>query len=126
MAQGNAKDYLKSSRVKWKKYFYVLRPILACKWIEQDSGVVPMEFDILLDRLVKQGALRKAIDELLKKKLAGEEMDEGPRIAAIHSFVESELKRLDGKFSAKKPRKPDIESLNKLFRASLDEVWGKR
>lgn len=83
-----------------------------------------MEFGTLLDRLVKRGELRQTIDELLKKKSAGIEMDEGPRIAPIHSFIESELKRLDRKFSGRKARSPNIEKLNDVFRSALDEVWG--
>ena len=33
MAKGNYREYLKTDEVKLKKYFYVIRPILACKWI---------------------------------------------------------------------------------------------
>ena len=33
MAGGNYREYLKGDMVKAKKYFYVLRPILACRWI---------------------------------------------------------------------------------------------
>lgn len=31
MAGGNYREYLKGDMVKAKKYFYVLRPILACR-----------------------------------------------------------------------------------------------
>lgn len=34
-----------------KKYFYVLRPVLACRWIERGLGAVPMELPILVERL---------------------------------------------------------------------------
>lgn len=33
MAEGNYREYLRGDMVKAKKYFYVLRPILACRWI---------------------------------------------------------------------------------------------
>jgi len=125
MARGNAKDYLRGSRVKWKKYFYVLRPILACLWIERGLGVVPMEFSVLLDRLMKRGTVRRSIDELLIKKSAGVEMDEGPRIAPIHSFIEEELKRLDRKFFGKRARDPNIERLNNLFQFALKAAWNR-
>jgi predicted nucleotidyltransferase len=35
MARGNYREYLKGDVVWIKKYFYVLRPILAMKWIER-------------------------------------------------------------------------------------------
>ncbi len=33
MAEGNYREYLKGDFVGAKKYFYVLRPVLACQWI---------------------------------------------------------------------------------------------
>lgn len=45
MAKGNYRDYLTGKRVKVKKYFYVLRPILACMWVERWGTVPPMEFE---------------------------------------------------------------------------------
>ena len=33
MARGNYREYLKGDVVKIKKYFYVLRPIMACMWV---------------------------------------------------------------------------------------------
>ncbi len=32
-AKSNYREYLKGETVRLKKYFYVLRPLLACKWI---------------------------------------------------------------------------------------------
>ena len=37
MASRNYREYLQSDEVKIKKYFYVLRPILACLWIENNN-----------------------------------------------------------------------------------------
>jgi predicted nucleotidyltransferase len=34
MAEGNFRVYLHGERVRLKKYFYVLRPVLACQWVE--------------------------------------------------------------------------------------------
>lgn len=33
MAEGNYREYLQGEIVRAKKYFYVLRPVLACRWI---------------------------------------------------------------------------------------------
>jgi predicted nucleotidyltransferase len=66
MAEGNYRQYLKGDRVWIKKYFYVLRPILACNWIEQDLGPVPTEFSKLVDKVVeddKLSVLRKIISD---------------------------------------------------------------
>ncbi len=50
MAQGNYRDYLQGDTVWLKKYLYVLRPVLACLWIERGYGVVPIEFHKLVER----------------------------------------------------------------------------
>ena len=44
MARRNYREYLHGAKVWGKKYFYVLRPVLAMNWIEQDLGVAPTDF----------------------------------------------------------------------------------
>lgn len=48
-ATGNYREYLKGEDVKLKKYFYVLRPLLACKWILEKDTPPPMLFSELCD-----------------------------------------------------------------------------
>ena len=43
MARGNVREYLRGETVWRKKYFYVLRPLLALRWLELGLGPVPME-----------------------------------------------------------------------------------
>ncbi|MGH8026390.1 MAG: nucleotidyltransferase domain-containing protein [Pseudoxanthomonas sp.] len=94
MAKGNYRGYLKGERVRTKKYLYVLRPVLACQWIEGQSGPPPMAFEILLDTLIPSGPLRDAIDALLAKKRISAEVGDGPRIPAISDFLEVEIERM--------------------------------
>jgi len=125
MAQGNYRDYLKGPIVWIKKYFYVLRPILAINWIERDLGVVPTEFQVLVERVVDTPELKEEIGKLIEAKRRGEELDRGPRIAPINDFIESELARLEGKqfeHEYVKPAAP-MSEFNDLFRSALDEVW---
>ena len=65
MARKNYREYLRGDLVRLKKYLYVLRPLLACLWIEQQRDPVPMRFQDLVDQLVSAPALTSAIDELL-------------------------------------------------------------
>ncbi len=124
MAQGNDRDYLQGERVRVKKYFYVLRPILAVNWLERDLGVVPTEFSVLVDRLIDDPALKQAIAMLITDKKAGRELDDGPRIPEISDFVDRELARLKEKQFQKALEKRPIAPLNDLFRSALNEVWG--
>jgi len=121
MAEGNYREYLKGEVVWVKKYFYVLRPLLAINWIEKESSAVPMEFSLLVERCVSSPQLRAAIEDLLERKRKGHELDREPRIAAISDFVESELERL-GKTEIESKPKPTIGKLNEVFRAALHEV----
>ena len=115
MAKGNFRDYLKGEEVWIKKYFYVLRPVLACRWIEKFNRSVPMEFEILLRATVDDKELQVGIDELLKRKRSGEELDFAPRIPVISEFIETELNRLD-KSKPDKTKLADFSELNRVFR----------
>ena len=123
MAQGNYREYLKNEPIWIKKYFYVLRPLLAIKWIEEKDSVMPMEFGALLDQLVADGELKTAIAELMELKKAGQELDRGARIPIISEYIESELKRLETELASLKAPKPATEKLNEVFRYTLDTVW---
>jgi predicted nucleotidyltransferase len=123
-AQGNLREYLRGDTVWLKKYFYVLRPLLAVRWIERGLGPVPMEFRRLLDATITDPTLRHAIDDLLAAKTAGTELDRGPRIEPISHFIETEMARIESTAEALESPAPPLESLNELFRETLQEVWG--
>lgn len=123
MARGNFREYLQGDEVRVKKYFYVLRPILAMNWIERGLGIVPTDFNVLVDQLVMDPELRSEIDRLLAAKRAGAELDRGPRIAPISEFVESELARWERHTIAHHKGAPFHDKLDELFRESLTEVW---
>ena len=61
MAEGNYKKYLRTEMVKAKKYFYVLRPLLAGQWILESEIAGLRE---------KAGKLRE------EKKVSGEKLNE--------------------------------------------------
>ncbi len=124
MAKGNFREYLKGEEVWQKKYFYVLRPLLAVRWIEAEYGVVPTEFRHLVESILPSGKLRGAIDDLIARKLAGAELDLGPRIPVISDFIEKELERHEVAKFKKIPGFHSFEPLNDLFRQELTEVYG--
>lgn len=121
MARHNFDNYLSRETVSLKKYFYVLRPVLACNWIERGLGVVPTEFGKLLDAIVPLGLLREAIVALQETKRGSAELGEGPCIPVIHDFLSAELARLAERHEAAEPVTTDAEALDELFRATLKE-----
>lgn len=124
MAKNNYRDYLQGSEVKIKKYFYVLRPILACKWIEVYNTVPPIDFNELVQLMVSNGELKTAIHLLLERKMGGDEMDIEPRIEVINNFIENEIVRLEAYVKTLSVKIEDpTDKLDQLFRRTLNEVW---
>lgn len=123
MAEHNFRHYLTGERVAHKKYFYVLRPILAIRWIEEGRGIVPTALGDLLDTLVPHGPLRDAVAALIARKRAEPELGLGPRIAEISDFIEKELQRMKCDPGLKQTERLSAEPLNALFREALEELW---
>ncbi|ULL13924.1 nucleotidyltransferase domain-containing protein [Paenibacillus sp. H1-7] len=126
MAKRNYRDYLQGDRVRLKKYFYVLRPILACEWIERYHEMAPMEFDRLVERLIpEESELRSAVNNLLARKKSGEELDDEPRIQCINDYLEERISHFEQ--AAREAEDLSYQrdtQLDELFRAALQEVWG--
>ena len=125
MAKNNFRSYLKKDSVRTKKYFYALRPVLACLWIEKGYGVVPTEFGKLVDRIVTDRELRKSIEDLIITKRNGIELDSGPRIPVISDFLESELERLNAE-STDISITSSTEALDNLFVSTLKDSFGSQ
>jgi predicted nucleotidyltransferase len=123
MAKGNIREYLRGDTVWRKKYFYVLRPLLAMRWIDQGRGPVPIEFQKLVDATLNDPVLITAIRDLVSAKMAGAELDQGPRIPAISDFITVEMTRLEQTAYGRPDVAPEVANLNELFRAMLDECW---
>lgn len=126
MAKNNYREYLQGDEVKIKKYFYVLRPILACRWIEKYGTVPPIDFVTLLNEMIPAGELKTEINLLLKRKMDGDELDIEPRIAVINQYLDKSIEELElyAKSLSIKLEDP-TQILDELFRDTLNEVWGK-
>ncbi len=91
MANNNYKAYLTGQRVKLKKYFYVLRPIFACMWIEQYKTIPPMEFEKILYSQALDSKLIQEIEKLLRRKKSGEELETEDQIKIINNFLKEKI-----------------------------------
>lgn len=124
MAKGNYRDYLQGEQVKIKKYFYVLRPILACMWIEKYNSVPPILFQNLIEDLLDEGELKRNVLTLLNRKMSGEELSLEQKLPIFNDFIEKEIFRLEEYTKLLKVSKDNITPLlDQLFREVLEEVW---
>ena len=89
-ANKNYNEYLLADMVKYKKYFYVLRPVLACKWIEQKKSPPPVLFNDLT-RSVLERNMELIVAELLGKKVRMQETDKAPKIDVLNQYIEKNL-----------------------------------
>lgn len=124
MARGNAREYLLGDKVRLKKYFYVLRPLLAIRYIERGLGVPPVRFQSLVEAVAPED-IRPAIASLLELKSRTGELGLGDPIPEVGEFIEGELARHGTAFSGQ--GRPDVldqaavrEELNALFRQAID------
>ena len=82
-----------------------------------------MEFETLVNRLVDDRALKQSINELLRLKKDGKELDRGPKITELSDFIENEFSRLKTEMPEQIGPKPDVEKLNEVFRFALATAW---
>lgn len=114
-ANKNYHEYLTDNMVKYKKYFYVLRPILACKWIEEKKCPPPVLFDELFNSVLEED-MKPAVNELLARKIQMSEADKTPKVDFINQYIVKKLtyyKQLISSMSD--DRNPDWEPLEKIF-----------
>jgi predicted nucleotidyltransferase len=80
------------AEVNLKKYLYVLRPVLALRWLRENAeGEPPMDMPGLLEGVSLPAAVRAELDELLARKAASAELGLGPRLPGLDGLIAAEL-----------------------------------
>lgn len=121
MAEGNYRAYLKGETVRAKKYLYVLRPVLACKWILRHRSAPPMLFTQLMESVLEEDML-PAVNRLLDLKMHAPEIKEIPRMEEINRYLDRSIDEVRSAVAAlPEERKPSWEPLDKLFLQVLAE-----
>jgi uncharacterized protein len=105
--------------VKIKKYFYMLRPLLAAAWIERYQTIPPMELGPLLPLLDDQPEIIRSIVDLQERKQHIDEQIPIARIALIDDFLASELIRVQEGAKLLPAGNGDTASLDRLFQECL-------
>ncbi len=89
-AKANYKNYLKGEEVRLKKYFYVIRPLLACRWILDNGTPPPVLFSELAASELDPD-VRPAVDELVARKMSTPEIGTGKRIDVLNRYIERNI-----------------------------------
>lgn len=119
MAEGNYREYLKRDMVRVKKYFYVLRPVLACRWILDKGTSPPMLFSELIKKELPE-EIPGDVERLLDLKISSSEIQDIPGIDRINAYLDDSITDINIIIQTiKESKKPAWNELNILFLQEL-------
>ena len=121
MAKTNYRGYLRNTQVPLKKYFYVLRPILAANWVERYSRMPPILFSELLVLLTSENHVYEAVMKLLDMKTQATEKETIAAIPELNSYIERELQQLSD-FQRTDQVRYERSELDRVFNRAI--IWG--
>lgn len=120
MASSNYRKYLKGNMVKAKKYFYVLRPVLACRWILDKGSPPPMLFSELMEAEFNP-VLLPDVNRLLDLKMNAPEIKTIPKIESINRYLDSSLEEVRSRIvQLPEDANHGWEELDQLFLSQLE------
>ena len=117
-ARTQMNKYLSGNKGKPKKYFYALRPILACRWIEKYHSVPPILFDDLVKELLPD-EMKEHVLRLLDTKVKEPEGMEIDPIMPIQYYIIKNIKELNAYVQSVREEKKEWEALNQFFLEEL-------
>jgi len=113
MTRGVLENDLSGERVKLKKYFYALRPVLAAKWIADTQSIPPMEFGDLRKQIPEQ--FNSIVNELLDIKAKVDESFLIDRHSDLNDFIRESMQYCETKVPVASIR-GDHAGLNEFFK----------
>lgn len=121
MAKGNYRDFLRGETVKIKKYFYALRPLLACYWVLEEMTPPPVLFSELVAAKLP-ASLKSEVDMLLDLKRNSPEIKEILAIGSVTEYIEDSLEDINARLNKLEDKKDNgWEPLNTFFLSALSK-----
>ena len=120
-ANKNFHEYLLEDRVNYKKYFYVLRPILACQWIAEKKSPPPVRFSDLAEAVLEEEK-KEFVKTLVEQKKQMSGAEKGQRIEPLNYYIEEKIAQYKEQvLSMPEDRNSDWSVLNQLFLKILQQ-----
>lgn len=119
-AISTSSKHLNQENIKYKKYFYVIRPVMACLWILENKTPPPVLFSELVSA-VADNSIKPVISELIRIKTEIPETTTGKHIPALDRYIEKniiDIKKYAGTISD--DRKNNWSEINEMFLKILD------
>lgn len=123
LAESQYRKYVEGKdAVRLKKYFYVLRPVLALRWLRLSDDPVPMDFATLRSAGDLGPDVEGFLDELLARKAETRELGDGPRLPALDAMLEREMAEARSRLPIlDEPSADLLDEANALFRVLVLE-----
>ncbi len=111
------------SAVNLKKYFYVVRPAMAIRWLRLNPDIMPpMNFHDLKDGIGLPDDLTSELDILLEKKSRSKELGQAEPIKLIDQFLDAEFAWAEEAVKECHKERPDLTTeADDLFRKLINE-----
>ncbi|MFV0395413.1 MAG: nucleotidyltransferase domain-containing protein [Coprobacillaceae bacterium] len=90
MTKRNYDELCKKNQIKAKKYFYVLRPLLAAKWIINEKSMAPVKFEVLVNSQLEEN-MKPIVNQLLNIKMNAPELHLINRIPELDKYIENTM-----------------------------------
>ena len=114
MAMNNYDSYLQADVVRIKKYFYVIRPLLAARWIIDKKKQPPMLLSELMEAELPV-ELRPVVDRLLEMKRNVSELGTGLKIKELDDYIDKEFVEIKKVADEIEVTKHDWKALDEFF-----------
>ena len=119
MAERNIGDVNAKDTVRPKKYFYALRPVLACQWVLGSDFAPPVQYAELTDALLPP-SLRGVHDTVMDLKQNAPEKAEIVHIDELDRFLKESVEQIRGAMRALPPEeKKGWDGLNRFFLSEI-------
>ncbi|MEO6038464.1 MAG: nucleotidyltransferase domain-containing protein [Saprospiraceae bacterium] len=119
ICHNSIKTGISGEHINIKKYFYILRPLLAAKWAVEQQTIPPMEFRPLLTQIAANTALMKAIQQLWTDKEKAPEGQYIPLIPIIQEFIAAEMEHCRTAAAGLEKMPGSSAALDLFFRKTL-------
>ena len=119
MAKSNYDSRFWSESIKFKKYFYLLRPLLSAEWSLSKDEIPPLEFE-KLTVLLPEGEIRDIVSKLVDAKRNGSKRTEGSPILCLNEYITARIGELESAIRAlPEGKRRDISALDEVFLSLL-------
>ena len=114
MTSSTFENFLQDKRVKLKKYFYALRPILASEYALDNKTQPPIKFNDLKDMALEDN-LKTEVNHLLEMKMKSKETEYIPVVDYLNQYIEENINKIKNYANSIAELKCDWDKLNQYF-----------